>query len=339
VTDTTAAAAANVEILHSAVEAFRRREVNFRDILEDLPAAIYTTDADGRITYYNKACVDFSGRTPALGDDQWCVTWKLYTAQGEPLVHAECPMALALRERRPIRGVEAVAERPDGSRIAFLPYPTPILDEAGQLIGAVNMLVDISEQKETQARLALMARELDHRANNLLAVMQGLLHLTKADTLEEYKAKVEGRFSSLARANGLIADRRWTAVDLGTLVEEELGGFADARTSVEGPTIELRPASAQCLGMVLHELATNAVKYGALSVADGEIRVRWSLGDHGNLMLVWEEQGGPACAEPGRQGTGTAVIAGAIRQIGAELFREWREEGLRCTFLCRTDRL
>jgi PAS domain S-box-containing protein len=327
------AGAATIEILHSAVDAFRRREVNYRDILEDLPAAIYTTDTEGRITYFNRACIAFSGRVPTLGDDQWCVTWKLYTPAGERLPHDECPMAAALKERRPIRGIEAIAERPDGSRIAFLPYPTPIFDETGQLIGAVNMLVDISEQKEAQARLALMTRELDHRANNLLAVMQGVLRLTKAETLDEYRAAVEGRFSSLARANSLIAESRWTGVDLRTLVEDELRAFTDDRFAVDGPPITIRAASAQSFGMVLHELATNAVKYGALS-GEGEVRIHWRIDDNGSLMLVWRESGGPPAPEPTRKGTGTAVMAGAVRQLRGELFREWTSDGLRCTLLC-----
>jgi PAS domain S-box-containing protein len=330
--------AATIEILHSAVEAFRRREVNYRDILEDLPAAIYTTDAEGRITYFNKACIAFSGRVPTLGDDQWCVTWKLYTPDGVRLPHAECPMAVALKERRAVRGVEAVAERPDGSRIAFLPYPMPIFDEAGQLVGAVNMLVDISEQKEAQARLALMARELDHRANNLLAVMQGVLRLTQADSLEAYRAAVEGRFASLARANSLIAEGRWTAVDLRALVEEELRPFAGEQVEAAGPPVSVRPASAQSLGMVLHELATNAVKYGALA-ARGALSVHWRVDDNGSLMLVWEETGASPVSEPESKGTGSAIIAGAVRQLGGELFREWTPDGLRCTLICRAANL
>jgi PAS domain S-box-containing protein len=333
---TTPPAAANIEILHSAVEAFRRREVNYRDILEDLPAAIYTTDAAGRITYYNKACIEFSGRTPTLGDDLWCVTWKLYTPDGAPLPHDQCPMAVALREQRPVRGVEAVAERPDGSRIAFQPYPTPIFDELGNLIGAVNMLVDISEQKAAQARLELMAREVDHRANNILAVMQGLLHLTKADTVEDFKAAIGGRFAALARANGLIAERRWTEVNLRSLVEEELRAFPHARVTIDGEPIDIRPGAAQCLGMMIHELATNAIKYGSLSVREGALAVSWAIDDAGSLMLTWCESGGPAVEEPSRKGTGTSVIAGAVRQLGGEIFREWLPEGLRCTFLCST---
>src|SRR5919198_66431 len=128
-----------------------------RAILEALPAAIYTTDAEGRITSYNDEAVRFVGRVPQLGSDSWCVTWKLYWPDGTPLPHDQCPMAIALREGRPVRGVSAIAERPDGTRVHFMPYPTPIKDASGKVIGAVNMLVDITEQKraeEAQARLA-----------------------------------------------------------------------------------------------------------------------------------------------------------------------------------------
>jgi PAS domain S-box-containing protein len=335
----TTAGTATIEILHSAVEAFRRREVNYRDILEDLPAAIYTTDAEGRITYFNKACIEFSGRTPTLGDDLWCVTWKLHTLDGRPLPHDACPMALALREKRPIRGAEAVAERPDGSRITFQPYPTPIFDELGNMIGAVNMLVDITEQKKAQARLELMAREVDHRANNLLAVMQGLLSLTKADSLVEYKAALEGRFAALARANSLIAERRWTNVNLRSLIEEEMRAFGGDCVHIEGEPLEVSPPAAQCLAMMIHELSTNAVKYGALSADGGEVKIAWSLDDSGSLMLRWEESGGPAASEPLRKGTGSSVIGGAVRQLGGEIFREWGRDGLCCTFLCGSDLL
>jgi PAS domain S-box-containing protein len=330
--------AANVEILHAAVEAFRRREVNYRDILEDLPAAIYTTDADGRITYFNQACVAFSGRTPTLGDDHWCVSWKLYTSDGEPLAHDQCPMAIALKEQRPVRGVEAQAERPDGTRIAFQPFPTPIFDAAGTMVGAVNMLVDISEQKKTQERLTLMAREVDHRANNLLGVMQGLLHITKGETVDEYRDALRGRFEALSRANSLISERRWTSVDLRALVEEEMGAYR-GQVRIEGDAIEISPPSAQCLGMMIHELATNAVKYGALSRDTGHVAIDWSVDDGGALMLRWEESGGPELHEPTRKGTGSSVIAGAVRQLGGEIFREWRPAGLRCTFLCQAAEL
>jgi len=136
-----------------------------RALLEALPAAIYTTDAEGRITSYNDEAVRFAGREPQLGTDSWCVTWKLYWPDGTPLPHDQCPMAIALREGRPVRGVSAIAERPDGTRVHFMPYPTPIKDACGKVIGAVNMLVDVTEQKraeEAQARLAaIVASSVD----------------------------------------------------------------------------------------------------------------------------------------------------------------------------------
>ena len=117
------------------------------ELLSAIPAAIYTTDADGKLTYFNEAAVELSGRRPVLGSDQWCVTWKLYWPDGTPLPHEQCPMAMALKEGRPIRGKEAIAERPDGTRVPFIPYPTPLRDADGNIVGAINMLVDISERR------------------------------------------------------------------------------------------------------------------------------------------------------------------------------------------------
>ena len=114
----------------------------FRELLRALPTAIYTTDAIGRITFFNHAAVELSGRTPEIGSDQWCVTWRLYWPDGRAMAHDECPMARALREDRPIRGEEAIAERPDGTGVPFMPYPTPLHDASGRLVGAVNMLVE-----------------------------------------------------------------------------------------------------------------------------------------------------------------------------------------------------
>src|SRR5688500_16954960 len=124
--------------------------------------AIYTSDADGRLTHFNRACVEFSGRTPELGNDHWCVTWKLYNADGTPLPHDQCPMAVSLKERRVIRGVEAIAERPDGSRIWFEPFPSPLFDSDGKLVGGVNMLVDITERKQAEATRALLAAVVEN---------------------------------------------------------------------------------------------------------------------------------------------------------------------------------
>src|SRR5438477_3151454 len=132
-------------------------EGRFRALLDALPAAIYVTDADGRITYYNRAAADLAGREPRLGTDEWCLSWRLFSMDGRPMRHDECPMAVALKENRPVRGAQAILERPDGTRIPFAPYPTPLRDAAGRLIGAVNMLVDISDRKEAEDARAYLA--------------------------------------------------------------------------------------------------------------------------------------------------------------------------------------
>ena len=118
--------------------------------LDRLEAPAYLTDADGNVTYWNRACVDFAGREPELGRDRWCVTWKLYTTVGDPLPHHACPMAVAIKQQRVVRDAVAIAERPDGSRRAFTPYPTPLFDDNGKLKGAVNLLIDVTAEQGSQ---------------------------------------------------------------------------------------------------------------------------------------------------------------------------------------------
>ena len=132
--------------LDTAVSALSN-EPDWRVVLDALPVPVYTTDADGAVTYWNRACAEFAGREPRLGQDKWCVTWQLFTTTGEPLPHDQCPMAEALRERREVRGTVAIALRPDGSRRAFTPYPTPLFGKDGELTGAVNLLIDVSAEQ------------------------------------------------------------------------------------------------------------------------------------------------------------------------------------------------
>jgi PAS domain S-box-containing protein len=132
---------------------------SYRQILDALGVAMYTTDAAGRITFFNDAAVELWGRRPALGEE-WCGSWRLFWPDGRPMRHDECPMAVALRENRAVRGWWAIAERPDGDRVAFQPFPTPLRDDAGNLVGAVNVLVDVTEQRRAQDALRATATEL-----------------------------------------------------------------------------------------------------------------------------------------------------------------------------------
>ena len=167
------------ELLGTAIAAARHYETGNLCELDNLPAAIYMTNAEGQLTYYNHACVDFSGRTPRVGQDSWCVSWKLFTEDGEYLPHDQCPMAVAIREKQPVRGVSAIAERPDGSRVNFIPYPTPLLDDDGELIGAVNILIDRTDpcaRAEYYRAQAMRCRRLanamgDRRTSSTLVLM------------------------------------------------------------------------------------------------------------------------------------------------------------------------
>jgi PAS domain S-box-containing protein len=143
--------------------AARRQGERYREFLEALGVAVYTTDAKGRITFFNQAAAAFWGRRPEIGEE-WCGSWRIYHPDGRPMPHAECPMAIALKENREVRGSQAIAERPDGTRVAFVPYPTPLRNDRGELIGAVNVLVDITERKRAEDALRRAAEAL--RASN-----------------------------------------------------------------------------------------------------------------------------------------------------------------------------
>lgn len=134
------------QFLDAALNALSN-EADWRSVLNELPVPIYTTDTEGSVTYWNRACVDFAGREPQLGRDRWCVMWKIYSTTGELLPHEDCSTAEAIRERRVVRNSVAIAERPDGGRRAFRAYATPLFDGTGSMTGAINMLVDVTEEQ------------------------------------------------------------------------------------------------------------------------------------------------------------------------------------------------
>ena len=173
------------------LEAVQLPAEHFRQLLDALPAAIYTTDAAGRITFYNQAAVELAGREPRLGTDQWCVSWRLLLPDGTPLPHDECPMAVALREDRPIRGVEIIAERPDGTRINLLPYPTPLHNSSGALVGAVNMLLDITDRKRAEQAIKQLNETLEQRVEERTRQMtQAFTQLGASE--EQFRMLVQG---------------------------------------------------------------------------------------------------------------------------------------------------
>jgi PAS domain S-box-containing protein len=157
----------NITQQKQAEQALKESERRFREMIDALPVAIYTTDAEGRLTHFNPAAVEFSGHTPELGSDRWRIIWNLYYPDGSPMLHEECPMAISIKEGRAVRGAEAIAERPDGKRVWFQPYPTPLHDDEGRVVGGINMLMDITERKKNEEALLHSHAELSARAEEL----------------------------------------------------------------------------------------------------------------------------------------------------------------------------
>jgi two-component sensor histidine kinase/DNA-binding response OmpR family regulator len=223
--------------------------------------------------------------------------------------------------------------RPNGELRWCIGTAAATVDASGRVVRISGVTVDITERKETEQRQALLTREVDHRARNALAVTQSIVRLTRAGTIKSYIAAVEGRVGALSRAHTLLSESRWEGADLDRLVDEELSPY---RTSVDkiaarGPQVSLRPVTAQILALALHELATNAAKYGALSSPAGKVKLTWDL-QAGGLTLQWAETDGPAARAPAAQGFGTRIITASVAsQLGGHAVFDWRPEGLHCT--------
>src|SRR5947199_448400 len=185
--------------------------------------------------------------------------------------------------------------RPNGELRWCIGTAVASVDATDNIVRISGVTVDITDRKEAEERQALLAREVDHRARNALALVQSIVRLTRADTIKSYITAVDGRIGALARAHTLLAQSRWQGADLSRLLEEELSPYRagdDGRISVRGPEVSLEPRTAQTLALALHELSTNAAKYGALSVVPGRVEVAWEL-QPDSLVLHWSERGGP----------------------------------------------
>ncbi|MGB8668587.1 MAG: response regulator [Pseudolabrys sp.] len=209
-------------------------------------------------------------------------------------------------------------------------------DEMGRPIWLSGVTSDITERKRAEERQILLAEEVDHRARNVVAVVQSIMRLTRADSIDEYIGALDGRIGALSNAHRLLAGSRWEGADLTRLVEEEFAPYrasGNERVKSRGTNILLPPATAQTIALALHELATNAAKYGALSVDPGYVELTWQT-EPGKLELVWTESGGPQIGPPDRRGYGSrAIVAGIERQLGGLVNFDWQASGLRCT-LC-----
>jgi PAS domain S-box-containing protein len=223
--------------------------------------------------------------------------------------------------------------RKDGRPIDISLTVSPLKDANGKIIGASKIARDVTDQKETASRISVLAREAEHRTRNILTTVQAAVSLTHADTVPGLKTAIEGRIQALANVNRLFVESRWAGAELRSLVAQELAPYhqhQDGRIQIEGADQFLEPNTAQAIAVTIHELATNAVKYGALSTAGGRVHVAWVQKTDATLILRWSETGGPPVTAPERQGFGTRVMPNLIRQIQGQMRLDWRRDGLTC---------
>jgi PAS domain S-box-containing protein len=323
-----------------ARQALLASEKHWRELLEALPMAVYTTDDHGVITFFNAAAAKLWMGTPECGVDTWYTPAKLLDTHGIAMPLAESPMALALKTETQLQQQEAIIERQDGSRVPIAVYPTPLFDSRHQLIGAVNMLVDISPHRQAQQRQSLLIDELNHRVKNTLASVQSIAALTllKSDSLQAFREKFEPRLIALSRAHDQLTRSHWQSAPLRELLEDICEPYRCGereRIQMKGPEIELSPRQALSLAMVIHELAVNAAKYGALTHEDGFVRLSWTLESGGKslnrLQLAWSEHQGPAASVPTRRGFGSRLIETSVtKELKGHMQVAYTEQGFNC---------
>jgi PAS domain S-box-containing protein len=318
--------------LHDEEQAF---ELPAR-LFEQLPFAVYVCDRDGLVLRYNRRTAELWGRAPKLGDpnERFCGSYRMFRPDGSLLPHHQCPMADVLRTGVSVREQEVHIERPDGLRGIALIDIEAIKDTDGNIVGAVNCFQDITERKRSEAQIISLAHEAEHRTKNILSTVLATVRLSHSDTVDDLKELIEGRINALANVHALFVQSRWTRAELRSLVTQELLPYRDkteARVRIDGPAVMLEPYSAQAIAITLHELATNAAKYGPLSTADGQVEIAWSRTADGRLNLRWIESGGPPATPPTHRGFGTRIMENIIGgQLGGEVRFDWRDQGLAC---------
>jgi PAS domain S-box-containing protein len=336
------ASVAEFEVLRVASEraeaALAAREAEFRAIFETAAVGMVEIDVSTRrYLRVNRRFCEIVGRSQSelvgrLGPDDLC----------HPADRVRAPVILTIANGRENDG-EYRLLRPDGTEVWVRSNSAISAHDArGQPLRAVSVVQDVTERRETEEARALLAREVDHRAKNALAVVQAAVRLTPRDDPAAYARAVEGRVIALARAHEVLAAARWSGADLGALARAELAAFLpgwEQGTSdgpgaeISGPPVTLSPAAGQALAMTLHELATNATKHGALSVAGGQVRLAWVVDGAADLLrLRWSEHGGPSVeGPPSRRGFGSRLIESTIQiQLGGLLRRTWEPDGLVC---------
>jgi PAS domain S-box-containing protein len=336
--DVLARQAADLIERNEVEKALRESREQFRwlaSIVEFTDDAIISRNLDGIITSWNKSAERLFGYLAEEVIGKSITILIPLDRQNE-----ELPILERIRRGDRIDHYETIRQRKDGSLIDVSLTISPMRDAEGKVVGASKIARDISDRKRSEAQISAIAREAEHRAKNLLANVRAMVQLSEADTPAGLKEAIGGRIEALANVHSLFAESRWTGAELGSLVKQELSPYSqdgEMRTQTNGPTVMLKPNVGQAMAVALHELATNAAKYGALSVTKGHVRVEWSRAAADQLVLRWTELGGPAVHPPTRKGFGTHVMEAMIRaHVGGDVRLDWRAEGLVCEMVLPT---
>jgi PAS domain S-box-containing protein len=320
-----------------AETALRESEQRLRwigSVVDSSDDVIVSKNLDGIISSWNKGAERLFGYTAE-------------EATGQPITmiipkdrfDEERQILTRVRRGERIDHFETIRQRKNGSLVTVSLTVSPVKNSEGKIVGASKIARDITEQKRNQEHISVLAREAEHRTKNILSNVQAIVHFSQSDTSEGLKRVISGRIQAMSNVHSLFVERRWIGAEVSAIAKQELAPYLDeqaARVRMEGPETVLEPSAAQAVAVVLHELATNASKYGALSDAKGQIILTWSHTADGQLALRWTELGGPKVNAPERQGFGSRLIEGTVSQLGGKARFDWRSEGLVCEITGRT---
>ena len=310
----------------TALARLKEAQEHGRRFVDLTPHIAWTADPEGHLTLLPKKLQTLTGapsdelmgkgwRALVHPDDQAMVddAWRRAIATGEPYL-AE------------FRGLRA-----DGAYVWMRSQAYAARDENGVVTGWYGLSENIDARKEAEQDREMLLREVDHRARNILSVLQGVVALMPKTDPETFVTTFRARLNALAGAHDLLAKSRWHGVELRALLEEELQPFDLGRIRLVGDALLIRPERVQHLSMIFHELTTNSTKYGSLSAPEGRLRVEWRVVDEAHVLVEWTETGGPVVTPPARQGFGSTLIRSITgRRIGESVMQDWRPEGLCC---------
>jgi PAS domain S-box-containing protein len=298
-------------------------------VVESSDDAIVTKDLNGNITSWNKGAERIFGylAEEVIGKSVTILIPPDHRDEEDKIIER-------IRRGQRVEHYETVRQRKHGSLIDISLTMSPIRNQQGKIVGASKVARDISGRKRAEAQIVTLAREAEHRAKNILASVQATVRLSRAETPDGLKQSIEGRIQALANVHRLFVRSRWAGADLHSVIQDELSPYSqgqEKRTSIEGPALVMQPDLAQAIAVAIHELTTNAAKYGALSVPEGRVRIEWSRIPGGKVELRWTETNGPPVKPPTRSGFGTRAMTTMIRDhLAGELNFDWRTSGLTC---------